>query len=265
MSHSRLTLALRVFAAFIALSVLGVSAEAKSRGTKIEPGEAKQIGHGTATSWVEVKKDGTPVSIGVTFDKEALSGLPAEDTEYTLALPKSSVTGFQLIGVNWNPHGHIPPGIYDVPHFDFHFFLIGPEQRDEITATGSNLDTVRKPPSAEYVPKDYIFAPGSEFPQEGSHWIDPNSPEFHGQPFTATFIYGTYNGMIDFVEPMVTKKFFETDPSVKRAVKLPQAYQKTGYYPDKYSVHYDKAVGKYTVAIRGLRLRQAAAGRTTGY
>ena len=25
--------------------------------------------------------------------------------------------------LNWNPHGHIPPGIYDRPHFDVHFYM----------------------------------------------------------------------------------------------------------------------------------------------
>jgi hypothetical protein len=27
------------------------------------------------------------------------------------------------VGLNWNPHGHIPPGVYDLPHFDFHFYI----------------------------------------------------------------------------------------------------------------------------------------------
>ena len=38
----------------------------------------------------------------------------------------------------------------------------------------------------------------------GWHWIDPLSPEFTGQPFSKTYIYGYYGGELSFVEPMIT-------------------------------------------------------------
>jgi hypothetical protein len=34
--------------------------------------------------------------------------------------------------LDWNPRGHIPDGVYTVPHFDVHFYLITREQREEI-------------------------------------------------------------------------------------------------------------------------------------
>jgi hypothetical protein len=30
---------------------------------------------------------------------------------------------FKWTLLNWNPHGHIPPGVYDKPHFDIHFVM----------------------------------------------------------------------------------------------------------------------------------------------
>ena len=30
---------------------------------------------------------------------------------------------FKWVLLNWTPHGHIPPGVYDTPHFDVHFYL----------------------------------------------------------------------------------------------------------------------------------------------
>jgi hypothetical protein len=59
----------------------------------------------------------------------ALKGLPEGKTmEFTLALPKEAApTAYNHIGIDWNPQGHEPQGIYDKPHFDFHFYMITPE------------------------------------------------------------------------------------------------------------------------------------------
>jgi hypothetical protein len=261
MSHNRWMAAACIITAIAAFCLASISAQAKSNTVKTEPGEAKQIGNGMATSWVELKEDGKPVSIGVTFDKGMLTGLPGEDTEYVLALPHASLTGFYLMGIDWNPNGHIPPGIYDVPHFDFHFYLVDQGVRDGITATGSNLELIRKKPMDAYIPQGYVFAPESERPLEGVHWVDMSRPEFHGKPFTATFIYGFYNGTMSFLEPMVTTKYLQTRPSLTEKVNLPTAFAQPGYYPTRYSVTYDKLTGKYTVAIERLKIRQMTSGR----
>lgn len=44
-------------------------------------------------------------------------------------------------------------------------------------------------------------------PKMGLHWIDTNSPELspRNQPFTATFIIGSWDGKVIFDEPMVTR------------------------------------------------------------
>ena len=36
----------------------------------------------------------------------------------------------------------------------------------------------------------------------GVHAVNPSAPEFHNQPFTATFLYGYYNKQQTFIEPM---------------------------------------------------------------
>ncbi len=89
----------------------------------------------------------------------------------------------------------------------------------------------------------------------GAHWIDPNSNELKGQPFTRTFLYGNYDGKLIFFEPMIARAFFETKMSVTEYIKLPQKYARQGYYPTKYSVRYDADKREYTVALEGMVLR----------
>jgi hypothetical protein len=186
----------------------------------------------------------------------ALSGLPIENsTEYMLALPEqASVTPFNHIGLDWNPMGHVPPGIYDKPHFDFHFYMISPEERNSITATEQDMVKLSKNVSPEYIPEGYVPTPGG-VPRMGAHWIDPTSPEFNNQSFTKTFIYGFYDGKMVFVEPMVTKAFFETRPNTIDIIKVPTKYPMKAYYPTRYRVKYDSNAKEYTVSIEGMTYR----------
>jgi hypothetical protein len=234
----------------------------KNTKSTIFAGKAIPVGNGTARSWVATDKDGKPTAIGVTFTEAALNGLPQSLTpgliwtEFLLPLPpEASATGFDHIGFNWNPKGHDPEGVYKVPHFDFHFYLISPAERERITTRGDDLEKCRKPLPAEFVPEGYVIAPGSEEPGMGLHWVEPNSHEFHGKAFTHTFIYGSYDGRMIFAEPMMTKAFLETRPNITVPIKLPAKYQKSGYYPTHYSVKFNPESREFTVSIDGLTLR----------
>ncbi|MGH9768697.1 MAG: DUF5602 domain-containing protein [Blastocatellia bacterium] len=225
-------------------------------------GEATPVGNGIVRSWVTTSADGKPTAIGVTFTEAALSGLPQSLTpgliwtEFLLPLPpEASATGFNHVGLNWNPKGHDPEGVYKVPHFDFHFYLTSPAERERITTRGDDLEKCRKPLPAEFVPEGYVLAPASEEPGMGSHWVEPNSHEFHGKSFTHTFIYGSYDGRMIFLEPMITKAFLETRPNITVPIKLPAKYQKPGYYPTQYNVKYNPESREYTVSIDGLTIR----------
>jgi hypothetical protein len=162
---------------------------------------------------------------------------------------------FDHIGLNWNPRGHDPEGVYTVPHFDFHFYMISTDERDKITTRGEDKARCSKPLPEEFTPAGYIYAPDSEEPGMGSHWVEPGSHEFHGAAFTHTFIYGSYDGKVIFLEPMVAKSFLDTKPNVTAEIKLPAKYQKPGYYPTRYSVNYNPQTKEYTVALEGLTLR----------
>ncbi len=222
-------------------------------------GEPQALGNGTVRSWVRVDQAGKPSAIGLSFSEAALTGLPTDlpdgqmGVEYVLTFPKSApVAPFDHIGLNWNPKGHAPDHVYGAGHFDFHFYTISEKTRYGITAQGEDLERCRKQPAAEYLPASYFYAPNSEHERMGSHWIDKEAHEFHGQQFTATLLYGSYNGQVIFIEPMITKTFLETKPCLTQAVKQPAKYQQPGYYPTTYSAKYDPSRKEYTVALEGL-------------
>lgn len=224
-------------------------------------GTSKPLGEGKIYSWAKLNH-GKLTAIGVTFDENALKNLPAEPppgqegTEYILALPPEAAgTVFNHIGINWNPHGHGPTKIYDVGHFDFHFYLISEKEREAITAKGDDLKKVYKPLPTDFAPPTYILAPDSAVPGMGAHWADPNSHEFHGHGFTKTFLFGSYDGKIIFLEPMITKAYLETKPNAAETIKLPQKFSNSGFYPTKYSVRYDAERKEYTVALEETVLR----------
>lgn len=227
-------------------------------------GQFTILGNGTVRTWVKIGENGKPTSVGVTFSETALSGLAKTPPkgmigmEYNLTLPKeAAVTGFDYIGLDWNPQGHEPPGIYDTPHFDFHFYLVPKDEVHKMTFGGApNVKGTRKP-AAKFLPTGYIMPPGTEVPRMGAHAIDGNAPELHGQPFTHTFLYGYYNGKVHFIEPMITKAFLETKSDITVPLKQPAAYPKRGYYPTHYSIKYDSVRQEYTVALEGLTRQQA--------
>jgi hypothetical protein len=235
---------------------------------------------GTYTAWgrpVEVANDvdvrtfatltsrGVPVTLGVHIPVEAMRVLPSETTAYHLdfprALTKRDTHAFTFVGFDWGPHGH-PGPMYEVPHFDVHFYLMDEERVGSIAPGIAAFDI-----APERMPAGYAYAPVREIvPAMGEHLLDFSSPEFGGQPFTETFIYGAYApggsfdaetgtfgagaaGEITFFEPMVAKAFLETRPSVRKSIKLPQGFTTAGYYPTTYAVEYRPEWRAYVVTL----------------
>jgi len=239
------------------------SAGTKAAAPKTYVGESKPVGNGTVRTWVTVDAKGAPSAVGVTFSETTLLGLPMtlpkDDIgwEWDLALPtEAKVAPFDHVAFYWNPKGHIPDGIYNVSHFDIHFFMVPEPTRADITAMDRNLVRCFKLPEADYIPAGYILPPQTEHRRMGVHWIDPTSHEFHGHEFTSSLLIGSYDGQVNFIEPMITRAYLETRPDFTAEVKQPAAYAKTGYYPTSYSVRFDPQKHEYVVSLDGLTMRQ---------
>lgn len=224
-------------------------------GTTMDPytyfGEAVSMGNGEAEAWVAVDMKGDPRAVGINFSADLLEGLPDEPTSIVLDFPAGKGKGFYTHAtLDWNPEGHEPPGLYDKPHFDIHFYIISEEDR---MAIGPN-DTVEfaAPVDSKYVPASYLHTPGG-VPEMGAHWVDTLSTEFSAAGFTKTFILGSYNGEFIFWEPMVTLDYFLSKPYDLIPLRQPEAFKHDGWYATKYKISYSASEDEYTVALMNLK------------
>lgn len=216
-------------------------------------GPAVQMGDGHIRSWVNITTENIPLAIGIEFTAKSFDHLSTNDLDFegnTFMLmfhqKAMAVTPFDHIMINWNPHGHEPVGIYDVPHFDMHFYKI--TEAEQMTIT----DQPTAPPPAGYLPSTYIIQ-GATVPQMGTHWLDPfNSPELSPAhiPFTHTLIYGSHNAQVIFIEPMITRAFLLSGTSFNTSYPQPIHFSPTGtYYPTAYSIWKDAETGRSYVAL----------------
>lgn len=250
---------MRRLAIGVALAVLAGGAAQAATGQLFQ-GQPVAIGHGSARVVVATDADGAPTSVAIVLSEAALDGLPADlahgqpEAEYALPLPAGGPdTGYRQVTVNWNPHGHEPAGVYDKPHFDFHFYLIDQAGRDGVTFQGNAAGAAAAPIDAALLPAGYVAPPPTAVEHMGVHGLDPRGPEFHGHPFERTFIYGYYKNRLTFVEPMVTRAYLQTRPDVTVPVARPAAYSLPGYYPSRYRVGFDAKARQYTIALAGLK------------
>jgi hypothetical protein len=236
-----------------ALMILGCSDSTSPDLSGTFFGPIVTMASGTGRVYVTLDRAGLPTELGLAISELALTGLPTTAAEYVFAVPaQASATPYKHAAINWLPVGHPPAGIYTVPHFDFHFYSITDAQRSLITLGDSSLTAkMMRLPAAEFVPTGY--AAGMAAALMGLHWNDPDAPERKGEPFTRTFIYGSYDGAFIFAEPMIAKAYLETKPAaVLTSIKQPAQYSARGYQPTSYSVGYDASAKEYRIAITGL-------------
>lgn len=241
------------------------AAPSKPLAGRVLQGAPVPFGNGTARTLVAVDLDGSPSTLGVSLSADALDGLPAEppadDTGwlYRLPLPAGlALPPFDHVGLYWNPHGHEPHGVYDVSHFDVHFFMSAPEDLDRITAIDRDLERAYRLPPVAAIPVGYLLPPNTQHRRMGVHWVDTSAAELKGEPFTATFIIGSYDHQVNFLEPMITRAFLAGKPDLTRPVPQPAGYARAGWYPTTWSVRWDEPRREYLVLLDGLGWRDAS-------
>lgn len=252
-----------------ALAITGIQTSDRS-GTYY--GDAVSLGDGTIRTFVTRNAGGRPLSTGLLLSEAALNNLPMDlpamgpAHETVLTLPRQARgLPFDHISVDWNPMGHEPEGMYTQPHFDFHFYMMTEDDRSTIDPMADDFEAkATRQPDAAFLPVEHVMAPGA-VPRMGNHWIAATAPELNGQPFSATFIYGTWDGKVTFLEPMITKAYIESvrdlpGQVVQKVIPQPAAVQRSGYYPTTYSVQYDATEKTYAFVLDGLTPRTASTG-----
>ena len=219
-------------------------------------GPVVQMGVGHARSWVNITHDNKALAIGIEMTEGALQLHDANDDgrslEFVFPLHQKAkaFTPFDHFLVNWNEHGHPPPGIYDLPHFDFHFYKMSLAERLAIPAFNDAPQKFNNLPDLAYIPTGYFTRPNEGIIQMGRHWGDGLSPELHGQPFTHTFIYGSYDGKVTFLEPMITLALLQSGVTVQKAIRQPQLFDPVdNYYPTRYNIWKNENNNRHYVAM----------------
>jgi len=274
----------RIFSNMLAVFIIA-SLAACDRTTAVSDtpttlyGTPVAVGNGHVRTYVSFDdpNSGAPSELGVVFDEHALDGLPAPGADpsnpmnmysYILPLPSNTPQPFQLMELDWNASGHVPAGVYDKPHFDFHFYSISLAERNAIMPSDPNfMAEASNFPPAPMVPPSYAVlppapAPVPAVPMMGVHWTNVTSPEVqpptspNHHDFTRTFIYGSWNGKFTFVEPMITLAYLQSHPDEHISISVPSSYAAPGFYPTAYRVSYDAATKETRVALSDLVLRQ---------
>jgi len=250
-----------------------------------------RLGNGTARTYVLVNTSDrdVPLEVGVALSEGAMEGLAAATgmaghesiVVNLLALPALNPTPVRFVELDWNPAGHEPAAIYGVPHFDFHFYTVSRETRSSIVPTDPRYaEAAASFPAPEFRPPFYVDAataagaPASAVtvPQMGLHWFDVRAPELQAalgnpagyQPFTRTFIKGTWDGRFVFDEPMITrawllaKRISSREAAPDEIIPVPTAarYEPAGYYPQAYRVAYDPRAREFLVGLTQLAARE---------
>jgi hypothetical protein len=282
-------------ALLIALIVVGCGGNVDSSDGQTERtlGAVSHVGSAAAQSYAEFDESGHPLAIGLVFSSDYFDALPAEPSdlhhcfdrdddgvvdssseclhehEWVIPLPSAvasrSDIPFKWSLLNWNPNGHMPPGIYDVPHLDIHFYMEPIERVFAIESGPCGPEFVRcdefeigkRPVPPNYVAPDYQDV-DAVAPAMGNHLVDLTSSEFKGEPFTRTWIYGAYDGRITFYEEMVTLAYLLEQRSECFDIKSAAAVATRGFYPTASCSRYDPETGEYTVSMEGFVLREAS-------
>lgn len=218
--------------------------------------------HGKAWTWIRLSKSGNPERVGITIDSLAMRSLdPGEGhnnghshvNSISVNFPsQAGATPFRHAMLDWNPLGHEPAGLYDKPHFDFHFYMIPESERMAIPAYEADSLRFKDYPAPSYMPATYVPIAGG-VPQMGAHWIDVTTPEINGAPFTQTFLLGSYSGKVLFYEPMITKAFLDTTTSFQRSFGVPAKFQQSAWFPT--SMRVEKIKGSISVILEGFVYR----------
>lgn len=239
---------------------LSFTAKMSSKKLNVFRGPQVDLGYGKVRSWISMDSNGLPSEVGIEITPEAFKNLAMENSKtlppdgetivVPLHLKATQSTPFDHIGLNWNPNGHEPEGVFDVPHFDIHFYMISVEEQMAIPAWSPETDAAfNNYPPMGYMPADYFTPPGpaTAEPQMGKHWLPINLGPY--LPFSKIMIYGSYDGQLIFVEPMITLDYLLSDPDFSMNYSQPEHFAKAGNYPTKYNIYHDAVTGNTYVTL----------------
>jgi hypothetical protein len=279
----------------IALGVLLVAVFAIDRdsdGSSIVAYNRLALGDGFVQTVYRRAPNGSPQMIGVTISERAMQTLPTKPRhdantcfdlngndeidpiaecagghERVLWFPRIHGLPFQWMMFNWQPTGHGPPHVFDVPHIDLHYFIQDYEARNLIRTGPCGLLVNCKDFARSQLPvpdpfrPDGFGAPGAAG-RMGNHIADTQAPPFTPGPLTQAFAYGTYDAHISFWEPVIAESWLTGEKPQNSCLTIRWApeVELSAYYPHRACASYRRAEADYLLTLEDFEYRRAPAG-----
>ncbi len=194
---------------------------------------------------VQLNAQKQPSLIALTIPGKLIDALPKMRSEAVIPMQNAGLV--KTANLQWHPRGHEPEHVYDVPHFDVHFYTISEAVRGSIVP---NAPAGKVLPSKQIMPPNTILAPGF-VPGMGMHVIPKAQPEFNHGKFTVSPIIGYWNGNLAFFEVMFSRQWLVQKTGKTGLFPQPATVKQHGSYPTQYSVSYDQSKDEYQVALSG--------------
>lgn len=231
--------------------VLGLLACSKRQ---IVQGECRPVNGADICSWGEMSSKAL-VAFGATVPVRSVENAPAEApmvwppvVAAAIPLPEAvrSATGFSVLTIFWEPHGH-PPGPYLIPHFDFHFYTTM-SAADVAAIDCADSTKPGRLPTAYELPDVSIPQLGNLIglcvPGMGMHAVP--EAELHATTlFQKTMIVGYYHRRPIFIEPMITRATLLERRSF--AIDVPEVPDRPAdvRHPRRFRADYDSTTQAY--------------------
>jgi len=234
----------------------GASGCNRQQTAQVVQGDCRSVHGANVCTWGETTGRAV-TAFGVTVPIAVIENAPADApmvwppaATATIPLPASiaSATGFKVMTMYWEAHGH-PPGAYLVPHFDFHFNTLSASDLAAIDC--ADVTKPAQAPAAYELPDVAIPQLGTLVglcvPSMGMHAAP--AAELKSSAFQKTMIVGYYKAKPIFVEPMIAratlleKRNFTLD--VPDVPNRPAGER----YPTAFRADYDAATESYRLVF----------------
>lgn len=225
-------------------------------------GEIKLALNSTFATWATLGADGKVDSVGWNLPLTAVAALDgaAFDVRTFMTFPAEVRRDTLITSMSYGylATGHVPQGVYNTPHLDFH---IAVQPMEEIMAIDCSDPTL---PADELIPPGWgiIPPPDNCFGQMGIHCIFFGAPEFNGERFTSSSVLIFYQGnmslkgkgaKVSSFEPKFTATFIKERKSfdIPMPVFPPGAVGRPGLQPTKVRAEYNAQHDAYVITANG--------------
>jgi len=177
----------------------------------IVQGEVKELFGKRVTNWAVLDpKTGKLLAFKWTLPVPTVQNVPSNvqsDVRFWMKVPEefTKQTVFTGMSFDFLPHGHAPVGVYDMPHWEFHFITFTQAESVGIDCKDPTMPPDRLLPAA---PGWYVLPPPDNcVPGMGLHAVWSGLPELNSERFTKSFLPDYYHGKLASLEAKAASEY----------------------------------------------------------